>query len=93
MLGKKGSLEKEYYQALDKENLEKETGYKIFLFHSALTEFKPEELKDIESHPLSLLPKNFNYYAGGHVHYVFDKEEGKDTIEFIKVPPKDNSMK
>jgi len=75
LLGKKGSLEKEYYQALDKENLEKEDGYKIFLFHSALTEFKPEELKDIESHPLSLLPKNFNYYAGGHVHYIFDKQE------------------
>jgi len=75
MLGKKGSLEKEYYQALEKENLEKEEGYKIFLFHSALTEFKTEELKDIESHPLSLLPKKFNYYAGGHVHYIFDKEE------------------
>ncbi|MBW2978096.1 metallophosphoesterase [Candidatus Woesearchaeota archaeon] len=75
LLGKKGSLEKEYYQALDKENLESETGYKIFLFHSALTEFKPEALKDIESHPLSLLPKKFNYYAGGHVHYIFDKKE------------------
>jgi len=75
LLGKKGSLEKEYYEALDKEELEKEEGYKIFLFHSALTEFKPEDLKDIESHPLSLLPRNFDYYAGGHVHYIFDKEE------------------
>jgi hypothetical protein len=75
LLGKKGSLEKEYYQALEKEHLENEDGYKIFLFHSALTEFKPADLKDIESHPLSLLPKKFNYYAGGHVHYVFQKEE------------------
>ena len=83
MLGKKGSLEKEYYQSLSKEHLESEPGYKIFLFHSALTEFKPEELKDIESHPLSLLPKNFNYYAGGHVHYLFNKkEDGYGLIAF-----------
>jgi len=75
LLGKKGSLEREYYENLNKELLEKEQGYKIFLFHSALTEFKPESLKDIESHPLSLLPKNFNYYAGGHVHYIFKKQE------------------
>jgi len=75
MLGKKGSLEKEFYQSLEKGSLENEEGYKIFMFHSALTEFKPNDLKDIESHPLSLLPKNFNYYAGGHVHYVFSKEE------------------
>ena len=75
MLGRKGSLEKSYYENLIKENLEQEQGYKIFLFHSALTEFKPSDLKDIESHPLSLLPKNFSYYAGGHVHYIFEKQE------------------
>jgi len=73
--GKKGSLEKGYYKNLLKENLEKEEGYKIFMFHSALTEFKPEELKNMDSHPLSLLPKNFDYYAGGHVHYRFNKKE------------------
>ena len=75
MLGRKGSLEKAYYENLIKENLEQEQGYKIFLFHSALAEFKPEYLKDMESHPLSLLPKTFNYYAGGHVHYIFEKQE------------------
>lgn len=75
LLGKKGSLEKEYYESLEKESLEKEEGYKIFMFHSALTEFKTKEIEKIESHPLSLLPKNFNYYAGGHVHYVFEKQE------------------
>ncbi len=75
LLGKKGGLEKEYYKNLAKEDLESEEGYKIFLFHSALTEFKPEEMKDMDSQPLSLLPKNFNYYAGGHVHYRFSKEE------------------
>ena len=34
------------------------------MFHTALTEFKPEELDSMESQPLSLLPKNFDYYAG-----------------------------
>ncbi len=75
LLGKKGGLEKDYYESLVRESLENEPGYKIFLFHSALTELKPESLKDIDSHPISLLPKNFNYYAGGHPHFVMHKEE------------------
>jgi len=75
MLGKKGGLEKGYYESLARQELETEEGYKIFLFHSALAEFKPEGLNDMEAHPLSLLPKNFNYYAGGHVHYRFSKDE------------------
>ncbi|MBD3310759.1 hypothetical protein GF351_06080 [Candidatus Woesearchaeota archaeon] len=75
MPGKKGGLERAYFQNLVRDNLEKEQGYKIFMFHSALTEFKPEDMKEMDSHPLSLLPGNFSYYAGGHVHYVFEKDE------------------
>ncbi len=75
MLGKKGMLERKFYESLDTSNLEQEKGYKIFMFHTALTEFKPYDLKDIESSPLSLLPKGFDYYAGGHVHYVFEADE------------------
>ena len=75
LLGKKGGLEKEYYQSLSKEKLEQESGYKIFLFHSLLSELKPKELEKVNSQPLSLLPKNFNYYAGGHPHFVFQKQE------------------
>ncbi len=75
MLGKKGMLEKKFYENLIKDDLESEPGYKIFMFHSALTEFKPKELEKMDSSPLSLLPKNFNYYAGGHVHYIFQKQE------------------
>ncbi|MBR9692116.1 DNA repair exonuclease [Candidatus Woesearchaeota archaeon] len=83
LLGKKGGLEKDYYQSLAKEHLESEEGYKIFMFHSALTEFKPEEMKDMDSQPLSFFPKNFNYYAGGHVHYRFrKKEDGYGLIAF-----------
>ena len=48
LLGKKGGLEKEYYKNLLKDHLEAESGYKIFLFHSALTELKPESRKDMD---------------------------------------------
>jgi DNA repair exonuclease SbcCD nuclease subunit len=71
MLGKRGSLEKHYYENLMRENLEQEEGYKIFIFHSLLAELKPKGFEDVESQPISYLPKNFNYYAGGHPHFVF----------------------
>jgi len=70
MLGKRGMLEKKYYENLITENLESEPGYKIFMFHSAIDELKPKELEKIRTQPLSLLPKGFNYYAAGHVHYI-----------------------
>lgn len=73
LLGKKGGLEKNYFYHLDRAHLEeKETRYKIFMFHSALSELKPKGLEKMDAMPVSLLPKNFNYYAGGHVH-VIDK--------------------
>ena len=83
MIGKRGSLEKKYYEDLMWENLEKESGYKIFVFHSLLSELKPKELEAAESQPLSLLPKHFNYYAGGHPHFVFHtQEKGYGTIAY-----------
>ena len=37
----------------------------------------------MDSKPVSLLPKNFNYYAGGHIHYIFQKNEPEyGTITF-----------
>ena len=75
IIGKKGMLDKTLYEQLDKSSLENEDGYKIFMFHTALSEFKPKELEKMDSAPLEFLPKNFNYYAGGHVHYIFDKKE------------------
>ena len=73
--GRKGMLDKRQYGSLVRRGLEEEQGFKIFMFHTALTEFKPEELNLMESQALSLLPKNFDYYAGGHVHHVFSKKE------------------
>ena len=69
MLGKKGLLDKVYYQNLELENLEQEPGYKIFMFHTTLSELKPKHLEMMESQPVSFLPKRFNYYAGGHIHH------------------------
>lgn len=76
--GKKGSLEKKDYEMLDVKSLEQEPGFKIFMFHTALDELKPEELEKMDSIPATELPKGFDYYAGGHVHIV----EQKDLIGY-----------
>ena len=70
LIGKKGQLEKTDYENLIKTNLEQEPGFKIFLFHTSLTELKPKELEKMDSFSTNLLPKTFNYYAGGHIHIV-----------------------
>ena len=83
LYGKKLGLEKFDYARLEKSNLEQEKGFKIFMFHTALEEFKPAEMEKMEAYSYRDLPKNFNYYAGGHVHYIFDiKKEGYGLITF-----------
>lgn len=80
MLGKKNMLERSYYESLDTSNLNN-PGFKIFLFHSAIDELKPEAMAKMESSPISLLPKGFDYYAGGHVHIVEHKNlEGYKNV-------------
>ncbi len=69
ILGRRGLLDKAYYQNLHREALEKEPGYKIFLFHTTISELKPKHLEALESQPASFLPKRFDYYAGGHIHH------------------------
>ncbi len=69
ILGRKGQLDTTYYQNLSRENLEKEDGYKIFMFHTSITELKPKHLEYVESQPVTFLPKRFQYYAGGHLHH------------------------
>jgi len=77
--GRKVGLEKEYFEALDVKSLEREKGFKIFLFHSSLTELNPGYIPEGRCVPLSMLPSGFNYYAGGNIH---KKIEGK----FAKYP-------
>jgi hypothetical protein len=81
--GRTLGLEKEYYEILDRESLEKEKGFKIFAFHTALDELKPAFLAQMESIPVSNLPKGFDYYAGGHVHVKMEKKlQGYGTIRY-----------
>ncbi len=74
ILGRRNMLEKGYYESLDRESLEKETGFRIFMFHTGISELKPKELQEVECSSLSIFPKGFDYYAGGHVHAVMNQE-------------------
>jgi DNA repair exonuclease SbcCD nuclease subunit len=69
IFGRKGGLDKYYYEDLAR-NSERIDAYRIFCFHCALTELKPSELYAMDAMSVSLLPKGFNYYAGGHVHII-----------------------
>jgi len=67
LLGKAGQLDTALYKKL---NVHPVVGKRIFLFHTTLTELKPKSMKDVASESISMLPKGFDYYAGGHVHIV-----------------------
>lgn len=66
--GLKAGKDVAWYEKLDRESLESVSGFKIFLFHGGLDEMKAEDVAGEDFMPLSLLPKNFDYYAGGHLH-------------------------
>jgi len=70
LLGKKGGLEKNLFASLEKPNLGEGKEFKIFMFHTTIDELKPKEMEFVDSVSVSLLPKGFDYYAGGHVHIV-----------------------
>ncbi|MFC2135615.1 exonuclease SbcCD subunit D [Bacteroidota bacterium] len=71
LLGRRGTLDRKYYEHLAKASLEKVPGTKIFMFHTAVKELMPKDLVDkIESAPIDSFPKGFEYYAGGHIHIV-----------------------
>ncbi len=66
--GLKVGKDEVYYQKLDRKHLENQPGFKIFLFHGGIDELKTETGPETDFMPLSLLPKGFKYYAGGHMH-------------------------
>ncbi|MHA2394805.1 MAG: metallophosphoesterase family protein, partial [Promethearchaeota archaeon] len=71
--GRSYTLERDYYELLDREALEKEDGFRIFVMHSALNEVKPLSAVYDQGIPISYLPQGFEYYAGGHIHeYIHD---------------------
>jgi exonuclease SbcD len=80
--GRKSGLDSEYYNLLDMGSLESEEGIKVFLFHAPISELTPIDLAHGESIPLSLLPKGFKYYGGGHLHRRIEHkhDDGKSMI-------------
>jgi hypothetical protein len=83
LYGRKNGLESEYYALLDRAPLEREKGFKIFVFHSAIDELRPPGYEFGQSIPLSLFPKGFDYYAGGHVHStILEEVPGYGHIAF-----------
>ena len=66
--GLKVGKDREWYEKLDRESLEAEQGLKIFLFHGGISDMKTDSGMDGDQMPLSLLPRGFSYYAGGHMH-------------------------
>lgn len=66
IVGLKRGRDRDYYEDLDRTPLESESGFKIFLFHGGIAEMMDTIADD--GMPVSLLPKGFDYYAGGHIH-------------------------
>ena len=71
--GLKSSRDITDYEQLDRNSLESEDGFKIFMFHGGINEMIKENLPGADFMPLSYLPKNFDYYAGGHMHKFSDE--------------------
>ncbi len=73
--GRRTSLERRYYELLDRDKLEQEPGFKIFAFHIGVNELMRGNLRTEGCVPLSFFPRGFDYYAGGHIHSRIEKAE------------------
>ncbi len=72
--GRARALERFSFDALDLKPMEEAPGFRVFLFHSGVTEHMPGYVPASEGIPLSMFPKGFQYYAGGHIHETFSKQ-------------------
>ncbi|MDY6984989.1 MAG: DNA repair exonuclease [Candidatus Thermoplasmatota archaeon] len=63
--GRTQALEREYYGIV---KAVPQGAFSIFMFHTAIKEFRPENVPQDDAIPESMLPAGFDYYAGGHVH-------------------------
>ncbi len=66
--GLSSSAEVHYFEHLDMDYLRSIPSPKIFMFHTTIEELKPDYISYKNAVPKSLLPKGFDYYAGGHLH-------------------------
>lgn len=78
--GRKIGIEEKYFEMLDRESLDEEDGFKIFVFHTAIRDFVPDFLQNRYNINLNIssFPKGFDYYAGGHVHKKILEENFED---------------
>ena len=74
LTGLKVGRDRDWYEVLDRQSLESEPGFKIFLFHGGIADMKNNKIMDGDHMPISFLPKGFSYYAGGHMHVYNYKE-------------------
>ncbi|MBS3781570.1 MAG: DNA repair exonuclease [Candidatus Thermoplasmatota archaeon] len=72
--GRKNRADISYFDELD---FPEPKGESIFVFHSPIAELKPADIHEDRSLPLSLLPDNFSYYAGGHIHERIEHHDEK----------------
>lgn len=96
MCGLAGGLEKiKYGELSNKDEIENLKEYKIFLFHTLLSELKPttKDWEKVPSESLGLLPKNFNYYPGGHPHFVKQKSTPEHPLIAYPGPLFPNNFK
>jgi DNA repair protein SbcD/Mre11 len=80
--GRRVGLDKEIYEKLDRKNLESEDGFKIFLLHRGIREILPLDMQFRDSLPISLVPKGFDYYGGGHIHKRVEKKIDNSLIVY-----------
>jgi DNA repair protein SbcD/Mre11 len=84
--GRKMGLDKEVYQLLDRNELEAEKGFKIFLMHTGVEEFMPLNLNVPDAIPFSEIPKGFSYYGGGHIHKKIERKLDDHSIVIYPGP-------
>jgi len=72
--GRRANIDKIYQQLKVEDN----SAYKIFVFHHIISDIS-ERFSDI---PSSVLPKDFDYYAGGHWHGYFQTKFGKGDVVY-----------
>jgi DNA repair exonuclease SbcCD nuclease subunit len=84
--GETMGVEDKYYRKLNKECIENENGFKIFVFHSAIEGFYYAHGEDDVKIRKDHLPKGFDYYAGGHLHAMSKNENFLDEYKCINFP-------
>ncbi len=77
--GKMGGLEVKTFESLDR-SIEEESGCKILLVHTSLLECI--SFKDARALPIDMLPRNFDYYAAGHVHIRYEGRCGDAKVVY-----------